>query len=272
MESGLPKIAPDRKDYSLLHTFAAIIPDPAGLPDNFSVYDGRTIPNQMSFDGRFSPALAPLPLGCTGESGSFDAGIQDGKLYRPDELYENTTPFVPTTGRQIRDMLQRLIDVGPMGADGVRGPKRHAYFNCYAAGNIDDFDAARIGLWINQHEKRSVIVGLYWYRQFAVPLQKFSLDYPSFNIKMDGSLHCIVVTGWRTNNGVVELEVISWQGEEYANAGIAYMSREIYNALLQQPWTGAFTTTKLDGRTPIPIGIKAIIDHLVYYIRSLWHL
>lgn len=269
MKSGLAKIQPDRRDYSLLksaHMFGALVPDPEGLPESFSIYGGQAIPNQNVSDTRFVPALRPLPYGCTGETAAFESGIQDGVLYDPADIYANTRPYAETTGRDMRDMLDTLRRRGPRGADGTFGPKRTAYFNCYGAGKIDDFDAARIALWINQSEKRGVYIGTFWYWGTNPPT---TLQTPSFDMNL-GTLHCYIATGWITWGGKPYLEVIPWVGEGPGEKGRFYMSREIYNALMAQPYTGAFTITKTSSGTPVPVGYSAVIDHLIYFIRNLF--
>lgn len=265
MENGLLKIKPDKKDYSLLHTFGTVSPDPDSLPGDFSIYDGQDIPNQNDMDTRFEPNLPPLPFGCTGESGAFDCGIQDKDLYDPKDLYDNTPPKW-NGGRDIRAMFDTLITRGPRKADGTFGEKRLAYFNCYGSGAIDDFDAVRIALWINQWERRSVYVGTWWYWDTS---ENGVLEMPSFDIKNAG-LHCYLATGWTTKNNKLYLETIPWLGKTFGDNGKVYLSREIYNALMKQPWTGAFTISKIPSNTPIPIGYKAIIDHLVYFVRDLF--
>lgn len=275
IKGGLAKIKPRRKDYSLLHTFGALGFDTTTLPANFSVYDGRQIPDQNALDNRFAPAVRPLPYGCVGETGTFDAGIQDNETYRPDDFYFAIPPGTDGTGRDIRKGLDTAVNRGFKLSDGSIGAKRTAYFNCYGAGKIDDFDAARIALWINQMEKRSVWVGTFWYPEFEHPDANGSLPLPSFNIA-DATLHEHLVTGWRTlPDGTVELEDISWQGMDFAKGGLDYISREKYNALMAQPYTGAFTTTKLaQNQSPVPIGMQAYADHIVYllvqFIRQLW--
>lgn len=268
LKNGLDKIAPHRTDYSLLHTYGAVAPDTEGLPDNFSIYDGRAIPNQNDLDTRFTPALPPLPYGCTGETGTFDSGLQDGDLYNPEDLYLNTPPG-GAGGRDIREALKALCERGPRKSDGTFGPKRLAYFNCYGAGKIDDFNAARIALWINQWERRGVWIGTYWY--WGAADGNGILSVPSFNIR-EATLHCYLVTGWVKRGEEFYLEAIPWVGESFGDKGKIYISHAIYNALMQQPWTGAFTTTKQPSTTPIPIGYQAIIDHLIYLIRNLFRL
>lgn len=259
--SGLNKIAPHRKDKSFLHTYSAVVPDPKSLPEKFSIYDGRPIPSQIENDTRFTPPIPPLFNGCTGETGSFESGIQDGELYSPQDLYLNTSPG-DAGGRDIRAMLQVLCDRGPRKADGNFGLKRSAYFNVYGAGKIDDTDAAKIALWINQEEKRGVYVGTWWYWGSA---PSAVLDVPSFK-RAEASLHCYLITGWDGD----DLEVIPWLGMTVGFGGKFKMSRVIYNALMAQPWTGAFTITKGGGMAPITIGVQAYIDHLVYFIKNLF--
>ena len=268
IESGLKKITPDPSDYSLVHTYGAIADDAQGLPAQFSIYNGEVIPDQRKPDIRFTPALRPLPYGCTGESQSFIGGLQDNALYRPDDLYDNTKPFVDGEGRDMRDSLQTTIDRGYKSADGTLGNKRKRYFNCYGSGKIDDFDAARIGVWINQAERRAVTVGLWWYPEFD-KTDDGTVPLPSFNTNK-ASLHNVIITGWRTTNGVEEVEVISWQGMKYGKKGLCYIPRPIYNALMEQPWTASFTLTKLGPEVPVVLGAQVWIDHLVYWIRNLF--
>lgn len=279
MKNGIDKIFPHRKDFSLLHTFLhpdeikgtrPIFGDTGGLPDNFSIYDGRPIPNQNQLDTRFIPAVRPLPYGCVGETGTFDAGLQDGAAYPPDDFYFAIPPGTDGVGRDIRTGLQTAINRGFKLPDGTIGAKRTAYFNCYGSGAIDDFDAARIAVWINQTEKRGVWIGSWWYPEFESPDANGSLPVPSFNMSL-ATLHCHLAVGWRTLNGVEELQDLSWQGMNYAQAGVDWISRADYNALMAQPYTGAFTQTKLQGQTPVPIGMIAVIDHLVYFIKSLFN-
>lgn len=268
MKNGLAKIRPDGRDYSFLHTFGATTFDTKGLPQYFSIYDERPIPNQDESDIRFSPALPPLPFACTAESGTFAAGLEDEALYNPQDLYE-ATPGNPNEGRDIRAMLQTLIDRGVEDIQGKVGNKRTAYFNCYGSGAIDDFDAARIAVWINQSEKRSVIAGTWWYPEFSLPKDGF-LATPSFNTAQ-ATLHCHLITGFESTYKDDYLQDISWQGEEYGDNGIVYISREIYNALMAQPYTGAFTVTKVESQNTLPIGAQAYIDHLIYYVRNLFN-
>lgn len=267
--NGVKKLSPHRKDYSVLHTFGAIAPDPAGLPLDFSVYDGRTIPDQRIYDYRFIPPVRPLPLGCTGETQSFNSGLADGKVYMPDDLYDHTPPGIDGEGRDIRASMQTIIDRGLKTSDGQLGNNRKAYFNCYGTGKIDDYDAARIALWLFQEEKRAVSVGSWWYQEFARTDANGSLPMPSLKTK-DAALHNYSITGWRTFRGIEELEVISWQGMRYGRNGVCYMSRPLYNALMRQPWTGAFTATRLGSRNPVPIGTQAVVDHLVYFFLQLF--
>ncbi len=271
IQSGLNKILPHRKDFSFLHSFGAIGYDIQTLPEDFTIYDGRPIPNQNAIDTRFTPGRRPIPYGCTGETQTFAAGLEDTDLYLPDDFYFATPPGTDGEGRDLRASLETTTSRGFMKVGGTIGNKRTAYFTCYGAGAIDDFDAARIAIYINQSEKRGVSVGSWWYEQeFGQPVN-FILPTPSFNTQL-GTLHNWLITGWKDINGEPYLEVISWQGTEYGNNGIVYMSRAIFNALMAQPYTGAYTITKVTSQTPIPIGMQAYVDHLVAFIRQLFHL
>lgn len=271
IQNGLKPIRPDTRDYSFLPTYGQVSPDPEGLPANFSIYAGQAIPNQNLADTRFSPALSPLPYGCTGESGSYTCSLEDAfSFYNPQDLYLNTPPG-DQGGRDLRAMLSTLCSRGPRAQDGSFGIKRSAYFNCYGSGRITDADAVRIALWINQYEKRPVIVGSFWYPEFASTDINGSLPMPSFNTQQ-ASLHCYLITGWRTTNGVIEFQVLSWQGMNYGTQGVCWMSETVFNALMAQPYSGSYTITKEGSNTPVPVGIQAVIDHLVYFVRNLFNL
>lgn len=267
LKNGLNKIFPDHRDFSIVHTFGATVADTQSLPDNFSIYNGQIIPNQNLDDTRFTPTLPPQPYGCTGEAQSFGCGLEDQTLFNPKFTYDSTSPG-GDGGRDLRASLQSTIDKGLQDVTNTVGFNRAAYFNCYGSGTIDDYDAAKIGIWINQNERRFVTVGSYWYPEFENP-QNGILPTPSFNTSQ-ASLHNWIITGWKTINGVECLEGISWQGMNYGNNGLHYVSRELYNALMAQPYTAAYTLTKSTGQG-VPIGYTAIIDHLVYFIKNLFH-
>lgn len=273
LADGLKKVLPDRRDYSFVHSFGATPFDTHGLPDNFSVYDGRPIPNQNALDERFTPALRPLPQGCTGESQAFLGGLEDALSYPPDDLYDHTPPYTDGAGRDLRDSLKATVLRGYKLPAGGIGNKRTAYFTCYGAGKIDDFDASRIAVWINQNEKRGVSVGSWWYPNWGHLGLSGILPTPSFNTK-EATLHNWIVTGWKTIQGTQYLEGISWQGSEYGRSGLHYVSRDLYNKLMAQPYTAAYTLTKVAGLQPIPIGLQAYSDHVVYlltqFIRNLF--
>lgn len=76
---GLNKLWPSHKDYSFLHTFGDL-PHPQGLPENFSIWDGRVIANQLYHDFRFNPPVRPLPLGCTAETMTQIAGLEQSTI------------------------------------------------------------------------------------------------------------------------------------------------------------------------------------------------
>lgn len=264
IQGGLCKIAPHRTDYSLLHTFGATT---EGLPFSFSIYDGSTIPNQNDFDERFAPAVRPLSMGCTAETTTFIAGIEDGAVYRPDDFYFATPPGTDGQGRDLREALKTAQTVGFTRVDGVKGFKKGDYYNCYGAGEIDDFNAARIALWINQQEKRGVSVGSWWYPEWSKTLAGGILPTPSFNTKT-ASLHNWLIVGWEGDY----LIAIPWLGHTYGNNGTMKIHRTLYNALMAQPYTAAFTLATTPPTGAVSIGLVAIIDHLVYFIRSLFKL
>lgn len=272
MQSGAIKVSPHTTDYSLVHSlvksFGAGAVDTNGLPQSFSIYDGREIPNQNRFDTRFLPPVPPLPMGCVAETLTFQKSLKTGKTYRPDELYKAIPPGIDGLGRDVRDGMKTTIKRGYQLADGSYGDKDLAYFNCYGAGKIDDFDAARLGLYVNQAEKRGIIMVMWWQSEYQFPNGKF-LPLVKQSI-WNGSLHCPLGTGFESTYKDDYIEIIPWNGMEYALDGRVYMAREEYNAAMAMPWTGAFTITDAQGMSIVPIGLQAIVDHTTYYVRHLF--
>lgn len=265
MNQGVRKVKPDRRDYSFLHTYAG---STEGLPDTFSIYDGRPIPDQRTYDRRFNPPLRPGPMACTGETQTFIAGLEDGALYDPMDFYDATPPGVDGIGRDVRQSLKTAVERGFKRADGVRGFNRAAYFHVYGSGKIDDFDAMRIALWMHQNSKRGISLVTYFYQEM-LPDQFGNIQLPTFNTK-EATLHNYLITGWRKRNGVEELECIPWLGMESGDKGKMYIPRPIFNKLINQPYTGAFILINEDSTLPITLGWVALWNHLVAFIRQLY--
>lgn len=262
--SGLLKIKPDRRDHHIVkhleRTYGAL--DPLSLPEKFSIYDGRSIPNQDEPDTRFDPPLPPLPFACTAETTTFLCGLEDGKLYNPEWLYRNTPPF-DNGGRDIRDALNTAAKLGLMDDKGnIGGQDWDSYGHVYASGKIDDYDAARFSCYLLS---RGVSIGTWWYGIFTLASNGL-LSAPSFNTN-EASLHNWLVTGWDKEG----IELIPWIGGQWDVKGLGYLSRGVYNALLNQPYTGAFSFYKLGDQKPITLGVQAYIDHLINYIRTLFN-
>lgn len=258
MQQGICKLKPDRRDYHFLPSFGVTSYDLQGLPSTFSIYDGRVIPNQMGFDTRFNPPIPPMPFGCTGESGTFACGLEDSKVYNPRYLYKNTAPY-DDGGRDMRVMLAALKSGMLMDANGNLGPKRLAYFNVYGSGPIDDFDAARLAIWLGQVEKRATLAATWWYPEFSATITDGFVPAPASYDMSRATLHSWIATGWKDDN---YLEIIWW------NSVKGYMHRDIYNKLMKQPWTGCFTVTKEAANAPIPVGMQAVVDHMWYALIS----
>lgn len=253
IHSGLDKIYPDRRDYSVVHTFGAFAGDVQGFPDNFSIFDGRSIADQNA-EG--------LPFACTGYSTTTLGGLEDTTTYSARDFYYATPPN-DNGGRDIRISLATAKSRGFLLPNGTLGAKKGDYYNCYGSGKIDDFQAVQIALWINQNEKRAASIGSWFYPEFVgvhgvVPT-------PSFDTRR-ASLHNWAVTGWKTINGVLYLEALTWQGNY-----IQYFSREIYNALMRQPYSGAFTLADTPADGVSTVGLTAILDHFVYWFRNTFH-
>lgn len=250
---GANRSRADKKDYSYFRThgwkFGGL---PTTLPDlEYSYLDGRPIPDQNQADTRFSPALIALPLGCTGEAQTFLKGLQDNALYNPKFTYDKTCLIEnhgPEEGCDIRNSSKSLRVFGAQRVDETTNEqavqhKSGQTFSVDKAPGRDWFDSQRIAL---RNEKQGISVGTIWFSEWENP-DPTGLLSPTF--VYDGnadeySWHNYAFTGEKVINGEPTLEVVSWQGENYAVKGIAYMNRATFNRAFDIYGTIALITAK----------------------------
>ena len=265
IQNGYKKLKKDLRDYDFLKSkkLAGVGVQTSDLPSNFSVDAGLWMPNQNAMG---------LPYGCTGMTQADLCSDEDGVIYDPADIYDNTPPGGRDDGRDIRDSLKVVCTEGrPIKrylSDGVGNP-RPAYFTVRPSGKIDYFDAVRIAILINQQEKRSVSVGTPWYPEWGVAPNGFLRAPSDYSWGHAGSGHNWKVCGWKTIDGVPYLLGKTWQGEEWGDGGWCYVSREIFNKTMKQFGTAAFTVA--DDSVVATVD-KSVVDQLVAFIRNLFNL
>lgn len=266
VQNGTFKVKKDLRDYDFLKSRAlgGVSVNADDLPSEFNVDAGLWMPNQNQMG---------LPYGCTGFTQADLCADEDGVLYDPGDIYRATpTPLGgdPNGGRNIRESLAVVCKKDrPLKrylADGTGNP-RPAYFTVKPAGKIDYFDAVRIAIWINQHEKRSVSIGSPWYPEFERPVDGILPTPESYYWHGGIPGHNWKICGWKTIDGNTYLIGKPWQGEEYGDNGWCYVSREIFNDTMNRWGTGAFTVSDDSNVATVD---KSVVDRLVAFIYQLW--
>lgn len=260
LQNGVHKVQKDFRDYDFIKSrrMAGFIPDTAGLPENFSVDANLWQPSQNAMG---------LPYGCTGMTQADLCSNMDGVLYDPYWIYDSTFPNDRTQGRELRQVL-KFVCKNPLKrylATG-EGRPRKAFFSVNSSRNIDWFDAIRIAIWVNQHEKRAVSCATPWFPEWQ-NVDKTGILKPPSKYKWDQMGHNWSCPGWKTIYGQPYLIVKSWQGDQYGDNGFAYMDRKMANNVFGMWNSAAFTLADDDSVATVD---KNVIDILVNFIRTLF--
>jgi hypothetical protein len=261
-QSGLLPLKNDRRDFDLLATRQHKLAGLTSLQLSYSVRDAtQRIPNQQVEDRSFNPPCPELPFGCTDVAQATICSFEDGFLHNPMDL-ENVTHANANRGVDMRTSLSATTRVWA---------GHPAYFRVYNQLGMDMFDAVRLGMLATSNEKRAVSIGTPFFWEWHSPDPATGiLRVPSFDLKSLGTTwHDWVVSGWDTFNDKPYLECIALQGQGYGKDGITYMSREVFNALMAIPGTGAFTVDKImPGEKVQTIG-SPVLQEIINFIKSL---
>lgn len=251
-KSGLRPLRPDHRDFDYLKTkkFGAVLPD---FPTDYNVDAGFWAPDQNEGSNLFNPPVPPMPYGCTNFTQNDLCSDEDKVLYNP-AYTESKTHANAHGGTDLRTSLASIVYDGVQDQKGVVFKKLHpAYFNIRASGIFDYFDAVRLAMYSTKDENRGVSVGTHWYEEFMSPFSDGILPIPSDFTS--GSLHNWAIKGWKTINGRPYLIGKPWIGADYADKGFCYVSRELFNALMNIYGAGAFTIDKL-----LPNEVAQMVD------------
>lgn len=246
--SGVKPTLPDKRDRNFHTTFGAV----TSFADHLFTDAGLTNPNQNT-DGH--------PEGCVRYATTELCNDEDNVAYDVGVVFHNmesmgTPPDAPA---DVRDGLESVIVYGiGTATEVVADWSKHRRGAYYAIDRTDDpFQGAMsamtkyASLW---GKPCSISVGSHWYTGFELVGQDGILSMPSPSDAY--SQHNYKVCGWKTIDGIVYLIVKSWQGPEYGDGGYCYMSRELFNFLMDQyfsaayvlaPFTGDYSTVKIDG-------------------------
>jgi hypothetical protein len=226
----------DRRDYSYERTFGAV--DAAQLPKEYNADLAYDFPDQNK-DG--------YPNGCTGytqsETGQDEYGIPFDAAY----VYRNTLTLAnlpPDSPCQIRDSFKAvgLWGLQPRKGGNALDYKRGRYFDVDKVG--DYFDGVRSALWLNRMSKRTVSVGTPWHWPMlaANGIMKGPKKY-AWPAGLVG--HNYKICGWKTLGtkdwSQPYLIVKAHCGAGWGDGGYGYMSREVFNKLMNISGTFMYT-------------------------------
>ncbi len=262
---GLKPIKKDHRDYSFHRTFGNATPD---------------VFTEQNFDAGFPIANQDtdcLPYGCTGYAQTGLAQDEDKLQYLPKYTYDQTLmeegiltggPQYEKVGCDIRDSLSSTIvyglqKLGETPADALNH-RRGQYFTLERVPGMDWFDSFRSCMQLNG---RSISFGSPWFTSFAMPQQGIVQAPPSYD-PSTASWHNHKICGWKTIGGVPYLIDASWQGPEYGDNGFVYFSREIINALMNIPGSGAFTLVPFTAANVQNVQLT-LYAYLLSYLRMI---
>lgn len=267
MKSGTRANSIDHRDFDYFKSrrFQGITPT---FADNYSIDAGIWVPNQEVACNLFTPIVPAYPYGCTDYAQNELCMDEDGVLYDPSYI-ESFTHANAQGGANVRDALKVVVKQGVRDRQGtiVKG-KHPAFFNIQPSWKIDWFDAIRLAMISTSTEKRGVSIGSPYWQQFGAVGPSGIFPTPDFNLD-HATWHNWVVKGWKTIDGQLYIVCQMLQGSGYGDNGLAYMSRQIFNATMAVLGSVAFTIDKLmPGEDAQPID-TSITEWIVSLIRNL---
>lgn len=268
----------DKRDHALHRTFPQFgaVYGTQEVPNSKYNYDaGLGMANQLEIDTRFSPALPPIPFGCTGETSSDICGDEDKAIYDPQYTYERACDMEGhgyNQGADIRTSMKSLTVYGLRrnGETQVQAQmrKRGKYYTIDKIPKRDWFDSFRLALRGNG---RSISVGVPWFTEWG-----FGNVGPdgllTANFVYDGEpehygWHDVKVSGEDVLYGEPVLLVKSWQGATIGDRGWLKWNRETFNKAYDI--YGTFSATP--GLPVQPAEIQYVKLTLKQYLLTLYN-
>lgn len=261
LKSGLKPARIDHRDFDFIKSKrlgGALV----AFPDNYSTDAELWMPDQNEGCDLFTPPVPPMPYGCTNYTQCDLLADQDKKLYNPMAL-EKITRANRKQGTDLRTSFKAVLKLYK---------KDHpAFFNVQPdnnrGGHLDWFDAARVAMIVGKMENRAVSVGTQWFRSFN-QTENGVIAPP--NWQSEYSWHNWAVKGWKVINGQTYLIGKPWAGRSYGDGGFCYVSRPLFNALMNAQGSIAYTLDKLlSGETPERIHVS-VAQWLTSFFTNLF--
>lgn len=265
MKNGARPTKQHHKDKDFHKSFGSVLP--SQFPSEYLCDAGLSMPNQEELDVEFTPAVPPMPFGCTNEASADLATDLTGKLYNPYQL-ENITHANAKGGYDIRLSLQAARDNLHWFKD---------FYNVQKQPILDWFDSLRLAQFVGAPEKRSLSIGTPWFPSWekAAVAGIFVMPAPTNEelaaIAADDeaySWHDSKLDGWCLENGTIVYRDKSWQGRNVGRGGFIAFDRATINTVMQIRGTVAFTSTNLVAPESILVQLSGI-QWLLSRVRSI---
>lgn len=258
----------DHRDYDFHASFGTVgVPE---MPDEIRNDTSGWMPNQNAFEPIFKNP--PMPEGCTNCTQNDVAANYAGQLFNPGYT-ESKTHANARGGIDIAESFDSVIKDGVQAKDSSIHFPFKAYYEVTKQGVLDWFDAFKVCMFLDR--KHTISIGIPWFSSFEQVDENGVVRIPtSFNVS-GVSWHNAEVTGYvKTNtkgqlirNGEQFLQVKSWQGENFDDAGWCYFPRSLVNTLFEIRGT----QSKVGSPIKVP-GVKRVSLDWVGYIVSFLHL
>lgn len=250
MKSGYKPLKVDHRDYT--EKFGAVgVPElPVSLDSDAHLW----MPDQDSTELTFSnPAM---PFGCTDYTQADLTADEKKKLFNPI-LLENITHANARGGADIREALKAGKSLGWYSA----------FFNVRAQGSLDWFDTFRVALLLGKSEGRTLSVGTPWFSVFENPTNGILPTPDTFNTR-GVSWHNYKITGWKMIGNQQYLIGKSWQGPNYGDHGLCYISRSLINSLMAISGAGAFFISQTAPQVVETVDLSWV-QYVVSFVRMI---
>lgn len=236
ISSGILRNRYDLRDFSFERTLGSV--SPAELPAEYNADRTGEFPDQNA-DG--------YPNGCTGYTQN-DLGQNElDNKFDPAYVYKNTLTLAnlpPHSPCQVRDSLRAVQHWGLQPRDGGNALdyKRGKYFDVdKVEGSY--FEGVRSALWLNRLDHRTVSVGSPWFWGTILPTGGI-FPVPKKYKWVSG--HNWEAVGWKTIDGKPYLICKAWAGPNWGDRGYGYMSKEIFDKLMNVSGSSLYTQVNWD--------------------------
>lgn len=238
---GTRPVRINHKDFDFLksHRLGAITASDTQFADQFFADAGLTMPNQEMEDTEFTPAVPPIPEGCTDEAQADIATDLTKTIHNPNDL-EIITRANADGGCEMQTSLDAAVSLGWF----------KQYFKIVASGALDYFDSFRLAqlMGVNVGENRSITWCTPWFPSWEAAALAGKSVMPSPTIAELASIatmpwHNSKLDGWTSVNGGWVYRDKSWQGNQVGDKGFLYFPRDVINLVMGITGTAAFTPT-----------------------------